>query len=200
MTFSTRTMLAATAALILVAPLAPAQADFSDYYAPANWTLLNVDSDGFVDASGAPASLTLVGSDNGSGSFGDTYLWIAVPESGTVSFDWLYTSDDDPGFDSSWFAVGDDVSDFENITAIYTALSDTGGESGSLSIAVNAGQLIAFNVDSEDGLFGPGVLTISDFSAPLGSVPEPATWAMMIGGFALAGAAMRRRKVAVRFA
>jgi len=31
-------------------------------------------------------------------------------------------------------------------------------------------------------------------------VPEPATWAMMIGGFALAGAAMRRRRMAVRFA
>lgn len=31
-----------------------------------------------------------------------------------------------------------------------------------------------------------------------GAVPEPATWAMMIGGFALAGAAMRRRTV--RFA
>ena len=32
------------------------------------------------------------------------------------------------------------------------------------------------------------------------AIPEPATWAMMIGGFALAGAAMRRRKVAVSFA
>jgi hypothetical protein len=31
-------------------------------------------------------------------------------------------------------------------------------------------------------------------------VPEPATWAMMIGGFALVGASMRRRKVAVSFA
>jgi len=30
-------------------------------------------------------------------------------------------------------------------------------------------------------------------------VPEPATWAMMIGGFALAGAAMRRRKATVSF-
>jgi hypothetical protein len=27
-----------------------------------------------------------------------------------------------------------------------------------------------------------------------GSVPEPATWAMMIGGFALAGVAARRRR------
>lgn len=32
------------------------------------------------------------------------------------------------------------------------------------------------------------------------SVPEPATWAMMIGGFALAGIALRGRKAAVRFA
>jgi hypothetical protein len=31
------------------------------------------------------------------------------------------------------------------------------------------------------------------------AVPEPATWAMMIGGLGLAGAAMRRRTVAVRF-
>lgn len=32
------------------------------------------------------------------------------------------------------------------------------------------------------------------------AVPEPATWAMMIGGFAMVGAAMRRRKISVRFA
>jgi len=34
----------------------------------------------------------------------------------------------------------------------------------------------------------------------LAPIPEPATWAMMIGGFALVGAAMRRRSAAVRFA
>ena len=33
-----------------------------------------------------------------------------------------------------------------------------------------------------------------------GAVPEAATWAMMIAGFALAGAAMRQRKLAVAFA
>lgn len=37
---------------------------------------------------------------------------------------------------------------------------------------------------------------ISITSAP---VPEPATWALMIGGFALAGVAMRRRKTVVSF-
>jgi len=34
----------------------------------------------------------------------------------------------------------------------------------------------------------------------LAAVPEPSTWAMMVGGFGLLGAAMRRRKVGVRFA
>jgi hypothetical protein len=33
-----------------------------------------------------------------------------------------------------------------------------------------------------------------------GAVPEPASWAMMVGGFGLAGATMRRRKMAIRFA
>ena len=36
--------------------------------------------------------------------------------------------------------------------------------------------------------------------APAAAVPEPATWALMIGGFALAGAAMRRRMGKVAFA
>lgn len=33
-----------------------------------------------------------------------------------------------------------------------------------------------------------------------GAIPEPATWAMMIGGFGLVGGAMRRRKAAVTYA
>lgn len=43
------------------------------------------------------------------------------------------------------------------------------------------------------------VTFLSDYGTPP-AVPEPATWAMMIGGMGLVGAALRRRKVAVRFA
>ena len=35
-----------------------------------------------------------------------------------------------------------------------------------------------------------------NFSASLFAVPEPASWAMLIAGFGLTGAAMRRRRVA----
>ena len=45
-----------------------------------------------------------------------------------------------------------------------------------------------------------GVATYSEATAGLGGVPEPASWAMMLSGFGLIGAAMRRRQVAVSFA
>ena len=44
------------------------------------------------------------------------------------------------------------------------------------------------------GRFNPTFVTV-DF-APLGGVPEPATWTMMIMGFGLAGARLRRLRVA----
>jgi hypothetical protein len=49
----------------------------------------------------------------------------------------------------------------------------------------------------------PGTAVISDFApenTTISAVPEPASWAMMIGGFSLVGAAMRRRRIGVRFA
>ena len=46
-----------------------------------------------------------------------------------------------------------------------------------------------------------GLSNISLTGSPAtGAVPEPASWALMIGGFAAAGGVMRRRKAAVSFA
>ncbi len=53
----------------------------------------------------------------------------------------------------------------------------------------------SFNTD-----FGQVVLSSATnlvFSATGGTVPEPATWALMIGGFAMTGFAARRRRAAV---
>lgn len=43
-------------------------------------------------------------------------------------------------------------------------------------------------------------ITLNSVTPGTGPVPEPATWAMMIGGFALVGASMRRARTTVRFA
>jgi len=53
------------------------------------------------------------------------------------------------------------------------------------------GRFPAFSMDVN---FGDGVLRITR------AVPEPASWALMIGGFALAGAALRRRSMTIGFA
>ena len=61
----------------------------------------------------------------------------------------------------------------------------------------------AFNIWPRSGTVG-GLATISDFApdnSDLSAAPEPAAWAMMVGGFGLTGAAMRRRRSArLRFA
>jgi len=54
----------------------------------------------------------------------------------------------------------------------------------------------SFNIWPRSGTVG-GLATISDFApdnSNLSAAPEPAAWAMMVGGFGLTGMAMRRRR------
>lgn len=51
-----------------------------------------------------------------------------------------------------------------------------------------------------DAIGSPDIITLTISLDTAGAVPEPASWAMMIGGFGLAGAAMRRRPVKVALA
>ena len=53
-----------------------------------------------------------------------------------------------------------------------------------------------------DSSHGPVVqnITVSEAAPNVGSVPEPASWTLMIAGFGLVGATLRRRKVAVSLA
>jgi PEP-CTERM motif len=56
---------------------------------------------------------------------------------------------------------------------------------------------LSFTQNGENGAISGGFTLSTPPSPPPPSVPEPASWAMLIAGFGLTGAAMRRRRSAV---
>jgi hypothetical protein len=70
---------------------------------------------------------------------------------------------------------------------------------GTLSSTLNGVQVWTTNDSNGRATGFVNYVQVYDTATVPAPVPEPATWAMMIGGFALAGAAMRRRTGAVIF-
>ncbi len=83
------------------------------------------------------------------------------------------------------------------------SVNDPNG-AGSFSIALVNGQTYTVgiynfgNLSSNDGLDAVGNATARfDWQIAYGAVPEPGSWAMLIAGFGLVGAAARRRQAAI---
>jgi hypothetical protein len=65
------------------------------------------------------------------------------------------------------------------------------------SVSLSAGQTLDFVVNSNGSYYNDS----TGLSGTIAAVPEPASWAMMVGGFGVVGAAVRRRqRTAVAFA
>ncbi|MDB9434879.1 PEP-CTERM sorting domain-containing protein [Microcystis aeruginosa] len=138
---------------------------FQDAYDPINWTLTNSNADGFVDTSGAPASISLTGGDNGSGSSGTTDYTTTAAAAGTVTFDWNYSTNDGPFFDPFGYLLN----------GSFIQVTDDGGglvQNGTSTFNVLAGDSFGFRIATTDNILGRGSVTISNFSAP---IPEPST-------------------------
>jgi hypothetical protein len=183
--------------LLIVAPTA-AQAAFSGPYTPSNWTFSNGSQDGVaangeVDTSGAPGSITITGANDGVPGVNidfNTDFTIAAAGTGPWSFDFDWQNPDiDPNFGP--------VNDFGGflLNGVFTQFGGA-STSGSENIDIQAGDIIGFRVNCTDCAIEPGVLTISNFSAPVGvvSTPEPSTLILMaLGAAGLAVGRLRRR-------
>jgi hypothetical protein len=88
-----------------------------------------------------------------------------------VSFDWDYSTDDDPEYDPYGYLLN----------GVFTQLTINNfdiNQSGSVSFSVLAGDVFGFRQNSNDSSFGRASTTISNFNGPLAasgpaSVPGP---------------------------
>jgi len=175
------------------------------YSADAFDTALGIDSISFYNSlapGGTPRSGTFV-------------LYLSTSSLDVASFDttngvdypWL-----DASFTEVFNAAAPAVSDGRLVFDLASTFAYDPSQ-GNLVLTVREFSLSAdgslfLDVDQNDGLtngrfsaypydWNQGLVTgFNDVTA----VPEPASWALMIGGFALAGAAMRRRATTLRFA
>jgi|SRR5579884_597791 len=147
-------------------------ASFILNYAVDQFTLTNTNADGTAISPDGGLSLIITGGNNGSGLAGTTDFLTTVQQSGLITFAYGYSSCsptflcDDPGFDYAGYILGPN----------FMQLTDTDGDSGTVSVAVAAGQSFGFRVGTVDNGGEPGILTVSNFSASqVDSAPEPGT-------------------------
>ncbi|MCC7157643.1 MAG: hypothetical protein IT161_23895 [Bryobacterales bacterium] len=163
-----------------------ASGGFIGDYSPGKFTLTNSNADGWFEVISGGSELHLFGGNSGTGLTGTTDLTVTAALGGLFSFTYSYTSLDWPGFDRAGYLVN----------GLFTFLADTGGQTGEVKLPLAAGDIFGFRVATDDNLGEPGLLAITQFSAPGGlpaTVPEASTvWLIAGGGVLLA---LRKRSI-----
>lgn len=163
--------------------------NFTGPFAVANWTqTVTNGGDGSFNLTNAPLSVTLNGSNNGVGT-SHTRFSITPTTGWFINFDWQYSTTDHPFRDPAGYSVN----------GVFTLLTNSSGSNTQFGqvrdLLIQSGDTFAFEQRSVDSSFGPGVLTLSSFSA---TVPEPASIIPVAVGFAAFGLRAFRRRRAVQ--
>ena len=162
---------------------------FTGGYSFSNFTLTNAGGQFPNGYASSPDSNTVIltGSDDGSGLAGATDLTIVALGDGLFQFSYDYTTLDifqDPASDPAGYLVA----------GTFYPFVDPNIYSGAVAVPVVSGDVIGFRVATTDNSFGPGVLTITDFNAPLAPVPEPGALPLLLIGAMAIGICRNRRR------
>jgi len=125
----------------------------------------------------------------GPGATENSAVLFTAPTTGSYAFDFTAQRADN--------GDGVGLSVFLNGALLPIAQIDAANPSAGLAgrIALTAGQSVGFAIDrGPSNYFGDSTFV----AGSIGAVPEPAAWAMMIGGFGLVGGTLRRRRAQVR--
>jgi hypothetical protein len=152
-------MMGMTGAIVAMNPTESLAINFSGSYAPINWTLTNTNANGSVNTASAPTSINVTGGNAVFGGFGSTSYTVTAAGSGTVTFNWSYsTPDTNASFDPLFRVLNGSK------TTLFARSVKTG--SGTDSFTVATGDVFGFGIDTIDNSFGAGSTTFSNFSAP----------------------------------
>ena len=182
-------LILATAILSLtVSSISKADTLFNGAYGVSNWTTTFINSDGSVDTSMAPASVTLTGGNNQSEDFGETLFSIVAPTSTTLVFNWTYKTFDCCGamFDPAGYILNGaqfQLSPGSSVPGL--------GASGVSTVDLNSGDNFGFYVDTWDNGYGSASLQVS--GSEVIATPEPSCIALLAVGMIALGALSLKR-------
>lgn len=148
-----------------------ANAAFVHAYNLSNWSQST--NGGAIDISGAPDTVFLTSSNDGSGDEKNQDLIITASENAAISFAWNFQTTDLNEYDPFGLLLN----------GVFAQLSDNlgnGNQTGMYSLNVATGDIFGFRANSVDSSSGSSITQISNFSAVPTTVPVPPTLLLMV--------------------
>ncbi len=132
---------------------------FKGVFSSANWEASSENSNGSITFNPDGTSIQMISS-NGLSGTGYHKISVVVPSSGTLSFDWAYSTVDNASMDNP--SIG--INGVEQYFQGYNTGAGTANQSGTHSMAVNAGDIVQLKIITLYNTSGSATVNITNFA------------------------------------